>query len=242
MKKETIILVVLALFLVSCIPEPEKYEPLEERKASNITQEIHDLEEQAREQARQKISEQEAVEAQKQEQSKTAEEPKTQLVVQQQEMSQSTNALGLYPLYFMDGSSFKSNFITIVGDEAPSSYVVAVSNLMARTPGNKPTGFSMLSSEISDLSKYSAVVVGNPCNNEVIAKLMNNPSPCDSAPLPVGKGLLRLYESQNGNIAIIAAGKTDALVVEAIDAIGTEEFKELTGSETCIKDSVFLPC
>lgn len=241
MKPQMFALLAILLVLSACIPEPEKYEPLEERKASDITQEMHQLEEQAREQARQKIAEQEAVEAQKQEEAKKT-EPQPQLVVQQQEMSASSKVLGLYPLYFMDGSSFKPNFITIVGDEAPSSYVVAVSNLMARTPGNKPTGFSMLSSEISDLSKYNAIAVGNPCNNEVMARLMNNPSPCDSAPLPVDKGLVRLYESQNGNIAIIAAGKNDGLVVDAINAIGTEEFKELTGSEICVKDSAFLPC
>ncbi|MEM2916402.1 MAG: hypothetical protein QXT19_03550 [Candidatus Woesearchaeota archaeon] len=238
MKKRTIAVAFALLFLAGCVAKPEPY-VLEERKpAPNITQEIAQIEEQAREQAREKFAGQENNEQHEQ---NPPEEPKAQIIIQQ-EMDKSTKDLGLYPSFFMDGANFKTNFITVVGDEAPSSYVVAVSNLMARTPGNKPIGFSMLASEIKDLSRYNAIIVGNACNNEVVARLLNNPSPCESAPLPSGKGLIRLYESQNGNKAILVAGKTDALVISAVNAIGTDAFKRVTGSEICVQGTSLVQC
>ncbi|MEM4247013.1 MAG: hypothetical protein QXR48_02155 [Candidatus Woesearchaeota archaeon] len=247
MKKRTIVIAFALLFLAACVPKPEPY-VLEERKpAPNIMQEIQQIEEQAREHVHEKLAEQEQEkqeqqqrEAQQEEQ-KPAEEPTTKITIQQ-EMDKSTKDLGLYPSFFMDGANFKTNFITVVGDEAPSSYVVAVSNLMARTPGSKPIGFSMLASEIKDLSRYNAIIVGNACNNEVVARLLNNPSPCESAPLPQNKGLIRLYESQNGNKAILVAGKTDSLVISAVNAIGTDDFKRVTGSEICVQGTTLVQC
>jgi len=243
MKKRAMTAAFLLLFLTACVPEPEPFVPLEQRKAPNISvlQEIMQTEEQAREQAREKLAAEQQKQQEAQQEQKPAEEPKPQITAQQ-EHKKSGMALGLYPRYFMDGNSFKSNFITIVGDEAPSGYVVALGNLVARTPGNKPAGFSMLASEISDLSRYNAIVVGNACNNEVVAKLLNNPMPCDSAPLPSGKGLIRLYESQNGNFVLLAAGKTDAIVVAAVNAIGTDRFTSITENEICVQGTSLVQC
>lgn len=236
-------LAVLILFIVSCVPKPEPYEPLEPREESNITiqQEIAQIEEQAREQAREKIAEeqQKKQEAQEQQEEQKPAEPQ---VVAEQEQQKSGIALGLYPNYFMDGTGFKTNFVTVVGEEAPSSYVVALGNLVARTPGNKPAGFSMLAGEISDLSRHNAIIAGNACNNDVAAKLLGNPAPCDTANLPSGKGLIRLYESANGNVAILATGRTDALVVDAINAIGTDAFIGVAGSEICVQGTSLVQC
>ncbi len=231
------------LLIISCVPKPEPY-VLEDREhsSSNITQEIALLEEQAKEQVRAQFeAAEQKKQAQQQEAQKPAEEPKPQVTVQQGAQTASI-PLGVYPNYFMDGDAFKSNFITVVGEEAPSSYVVAVSNLMARSPGTKPTGFSMLASEINDLSKYNIVVAGTACNNEVVEKLLGTPIPCDTAPLPSGKGLIRLYESANGNVVLLAAGKTDALVIAAVNAIGTDQFISVTGNEICVQGTTLVAC
>ncbi len=242
MKKETVILLVLVLFIISCVPKPEPY-VLDDRHetAEEITQEMAQIEAQAKEQAREKFAEDQQKVQEQQQEAQAAANVTPQMVVQTEQQKAGV-ALGLYPNYFMDGDAFKSNFITVVGDEAPSSYVVAVSNLMARTPGNKPTGFSMLASEISDLSRYNAVVAGTACNNEVVAKLLGNPQPCDSADLPAGKGLIRIYESQNGNIVLLAAGKTDAQVLSAVNLIGTDQFISVTADEMCAQGTTLLQC
>jgi hypothetical protein len=150
--------------------------------------------------------------------------------------------LALYPFYFMDGDKFKDNFVTVVGGEAPSSYVVAVSNLVARTPGAKPTGFSMLDTDISNIASFNAIVVGNACNNDVIRRMFGNPSPCDNAPLPEGKGLIRLYEAANGNLALVAAGKTDMQVLSAVNAISSEKLAGVSASEVCVQGQNLVPC
>jgi hypothetical protein len=100
----------------------------------------------------------------------------------------------------------------------------------------------MLASEINDLSKYNIVVAGTPCNNEVVEKLLGTPIPCDTANLPSGKGLIRLYESANGNVVLLAAGKTDALVIAAVNAIGTDSFISVTGNEICVQGTTLVQC
>jgi len=243
MKKETLAMLVLVLFIISCVPKPEPYVlPERGENRTDIAQEIAQLEEQAREQAREKIAAEEALKEQQQKAAEVqpAKEP-PKMEIQSEALKDGT-ALGLYPGYFMDGESFKSNFVTIVGEEAPSSYVVALGNLVARTPGVKPTGFSMLDSDISDITRHNAIIVGNACNNAAIARMFNNPSPCDSAPLPTGKGLVKIYQAANGNVALLAAGKTDAQVVAAINAIGTDQFISVNGNEICVQGTSLVPC
>lgn len=248
MKKEILVMLVLMLFIVSCVPKPEPYVlPERTENRTDIAQEIAQLEEQARAEAREKIAaeaaltemQQRAAEAQQAKAEEKKEPPK--LEVQNEALKDGT-ALGLYPAYFMDGESFKSNFVTIVGEEAPSSYVVALGNLVARTPGTKPTGFSMLDTDISDITRYNAIIVGNACNNAAIARMFSNPSPCDSAPLPAGKGLIKIYQAANGNVALLAAGKTDAQVVAAINAIGTDQFISVKANEICVQGTSLVPC
>jgi hypothetical protein len=234
----------LLLLLSACIPETEDYTPLEKRETA---QEIIEDVKQAEEEAREQVREQNELEKQaREEQEKKDAEARAAALppppgIEQVEVRQS-KALGLYPYYFMEGDKFKANFITIIGDEAPSAYVVATSNLIARTPGSKPAGFSQLDSDIVDVTRYNAIVVGNPCNNRVLAKLFGNPFPCDSAPIPDGKGMLRLVEAANGNIALLAVGKTDAQVVAAVNAISGPGFGSVSASEICVQGASLMPC
>lgn len=239
--KKALVMLFLAFALVACVPEPEDY-VLEEREPSKpIEQEIQEIEQAAKELAREKIEAQEAeAEAAKAEE-KSEPEKKDELTVSQG-AAKSGTMLALYPFYFMDGDAFKSNFVTVVGGEAPASYVVAVSNLIARTHGTKPTGFSMLDTDISDIASFNAIVVGNACNNDVIRKMFGNPTPCDNAPLPEGKGLIRLYEAANGNLALVAAGKTEIQVLSAINAISSEKLAGVSGGEICVQSQNLVPC
>lgn len=244
MEKRLIAILFALLVLASCVPKTEPYVlPERQESSSNITQEIAQLEEQARQEVRDKLAaEQAAKEQQEQKQETQITAPPAPKLEVQQEIQTSSIQLGLYPLYFMDGSAFKSNFVTIVGEEAPSSYVVAMGNLVARTPGTKPTGFSMLDSDISDITKYNAIIAGNACNNAAIARMFSNPAPCESLDLPTGKGLIRIYKSANGNIVLLAAGKTDSLVVAALNMIGTDQFKSVTGNEICVQGASLVQC
>ncbi len=239
--KKALVMLFLAFALVACVPEPEDY-VLEKREPSKpIEQEIQEIEQAAKELAREKIEAQQAAEAAKPEEDAPEPERKDELIVGQT-AAKSGTMLALYPFYFMDGDAFKSNFVTVVGGEAPSSYVVAVANLVARTQGTKPVGFSMLDTDISDIASFNAIVVGNACNNDVIRKMFGNPTPCDNAPLPEGKGLIRLYEAANGNLALVAAGKTEIQVLSAINAISSEKLAGVSGSEICVQSQNLVSC
>jgi len=241
MHKTVIAVVAVLLVLTSCVPQPEPYKLPQRTESVNASQEIAQIEAQAKAQVDAQIAAQQKSQPAADNKPTLKKEDLPQFSVQQTSAPAST-ALGLYPLYFMDGANIKSDFVTVIGGEAPASYVVATSNLIARTAGKKPTGFSMLDGDIGDISNYDAIVVGNACNNEIIAKMFNNPAPCDNAPLPAGKGLVRLYQSANGKVLLLAAGKTDALVLSAVNAIGTDSFKTLTKSETCVDKTALVSC
>ena len=240
MRTTVMTLVAVLLLLSSCVSEPEPYKLTPREPQKNVSDEIAQIEANAKAQVDAQYAAHQAAEEKKKE-TLNVEESTPKLVLQQTS-SPSSAALGLYPSYFMDGAAFKQDFVTVVGGEAPASYVVAIANLIARTPGKKPVGFSMLDGDITDITHDDAIVVGNACNNEVIAKLFSNPAPCDNAPLPDGKGLIRLYQSADGHVLLLAAGKTDAQVISAVNMIGTDAFKALTGSETCVDGVRLVTC
>jgi hypothetical protein len=72
--------------------------------------------------------------------------------------------------------------------------------------------------------------------------LYGNPFPCEDAQLPDGKGRIRLVSSANGNLALVAEGKTDALVVAALNIIGAPEFAGIGGSEICVQGTSLVAC
>jgi len=68
------------------------------------------------------------------------------------------------------------------------------------------------------------IAVGNACDNSVIARLFNNPDPCDAG-LQDGIGLLRLFH-KGGNYQLVATGKTELDVKKATTAL--QNFQDYT--------------
>lgn len=67
-----------------------------------------------------------------------------------------------------------------------------------------PVTASKLASEVPDVTKVNAIVVGGPCVNSAAAKLMGNPTPC-TKDFENGKAMIKLYE--NGDkVALLVAG------------------------------------
>jgi len=242
MKFSVIVLLAILLVFSSCVPEAEDYTVPEEPEAeTTIEEEIKEIQEKAREEARQKIEEQNKIEEEARKKAEQKEKP-PEFRVEYQNIPVPIPPLELYPDFFKSGRDFKSNFITIVGSEAPASYVVALSNLIARTEGEKPVGFSRLSSEISDISKFNAIIVGNPCNNLVISRMHGNPFPCENANIPDDKGMIKIYKSSTGNIALVATGMKDEDVINAVNIIGTSALNGITTSKICVKGSDLVAC
>ncbi|MDO8661411.1 MAG: hypothetical protein Q7K43_05970, partial [Candidatus Woesearchaeota archaeon] len=68
-----------------------------------------------------------------------------------------------------------------------------------------PVGIAKLASQVSDLTKLNAIVVGGPCANPAAAKLLGNPEPCTKG-FEKGKATLKLFEHSTGNVALLVAG------------------------------------
>lgn len=66
-------------------------------------------------------------------------------------------------------------------------------------------GATKLASEIADVKAQNAILVGGPCANAAAATVMGNPADC-TAGFEAGKGLIKLYEHANGNVALLVAG------------------------------------
>ena len=108
-----------------------------------------------------------------------------------------------YPYMFVHGETFDPAYV--LGEEAPSLDIVSATILStAITEYKVKVGTSKLDSEISDVKKINAIVIGNPCVNKAAADLEGNPLFCYEG-LEGGKGYAKLF-SNNGKYQLLITG------------------------------------
>jgi hypothetical protein len=66
-------------------------------------------------------------------------------------------------------------------------------------------GAAVLDSEVGSLTAQNTIVVGGPCVNSLAAELMGNPAQCAEG-FEMGKAMIKLFEHDNGNVAMLVAG------------------------------------
>lgn len=93
-----------------------------------------------------------------------------------------------------------------------------------------PTTVSMEDSEVDDVTRYNAVVIGGACANTVSAKLVGNPEPCWSH-VPENKAVVKAFEHDNGNVALLVAGFTAKDTRRATTALASGQLNSVSGSE-----------
>jgi hypothetical protein len=91
-----------------------------------------------------------------------------------------------------------------------------------------PVGVSKLASEVADITQYNAIVVGGPCANPISAQLMGNPEPCWES---IAKGVAKVYEHANGNVALLAAGRTGQDTRRVARALATGQIASVQSKE-----------
>ncbi len=64
---------------------------------------------------------------------------------------------------------------------------------------------AVLDSEVTDPMDKNLIVVGGPCVNTIAATLMGNPSDCTAGFEP-GKAIIKLFNHDNGKVALLVAG------------------------------------
>lgn len=115
--------------------------------------------------------------------------------------------LSEYPDFFLEGDEL--NVVIVVGDKASSAHVLAQTSIALSLTKlvNKPVpGLTKLASEVNDLEE-NIISIGNACDNDISAKILGNPKPCDKN-IEAGKGVIELFEN-HGYIHIVLNAYSD---------------------------------
>jgi hypothetical protein len=91
-----------------------------------------------------------------------------------------------------------------------------------------PVGVSKLASEVADITQFNAIVVGGPCANPISAQLMGNPEPCWES---ISKGVAKIYGHANGNVALLAAGRSGQDTRRVARALATGQIASVNSKE-----------
>lgn len=108
-------------------------------------------------------------------------------------------------MFIKDGSI---NALVIVGKAAKAEDVLGAIDIVVmlqNKAGNKKLDIARLDSEVETLSTQNTIIVGGPCANSAAAKLMGYPKNCLEG-FEMGKSIIRLYQFENGKIAMLVAG------------------------------------
>ncbi len=132
--------------------------------------------------------------------------------------------LANYPYPFIKDGKF--NALVVLGDQASPTDVYTGIDLAAnlqylsRTKKEANNGDSKVvyyqlqpisvgsftrASEVADIKAQNALVLGGPCANAAAAELMGNPVNC-AAGFVEGKAFIRLFDNNNGKVALLVAG------------------------------------
>ncbi len=126
------------------------------------------------------------------------------------------------------------NVTLIVGDKSSSVNVLAqatIASSLASFSSNAAIQ-NRLSSEVYDLNQ-NIISIGNPCINDISAKIMDDPSPCDRN-FNVGKGYIKLF-NYGDYYHLVVAGNTDLGTKKAAEVLANYDKYDFEGNEYIIK-------
>jgi hypothetical protein len=126
---------------------------------------------------------------------------------------------------------FLGNKATIViGSAAKAEDMAGAINVAVTLVQNGIDIESRLDKDIENIYAQNLVVVGGPCINSVAAKLMGYPENCLEG-FEMGKGKIKLFNYDNGGIALFLAGMTAFDTRMATGAVTYYQDNNLTGTD-----------
>ena len=141
----------------------------------------------------------------------------------------------------LDLKSFPDMFLgevrVIVGKSAAAEDVVGAIDIMATLQQKagrfKKLDNAMLDSEVVKLDSKNSIIVGGPCINSAAARVMGFPENCMEG-FEMGKGIIKLYEFDNGKVALLAAGTTALDTRRVTTVLANYKDYSLSGEEMAI--------
>ncbi len=148
-------------------------------------------------------------------------------------MISSINALDLseFPEMFLKDNS--ADVVVIIGKAADAEDVIGALGIVVALQhelSNEKLEIAKLDNEVKVLSDHNSIIVGGPCANAAAAKLLGYPKNCMEG-FEVGKGKIKLYEFDNGNIAMIVAGALARDTRRTTQIVANYKEYNLTGTE-----------
>jgi hypothetical protein len=132
---------------------------------------------------------------------------------------------------------FTDNVRIVVGKSADAEDVVGAIDIMTtlqqRSGCGVKVGHSVLDTEVDELSSMNTIIVGGPCINSAAAKIMGYPQNCLEG-FELNKGIIRLYEFDNGNIALLAAGTLAVDTRRVTNVLSNYQDFALNGNEMVV--------
>ena len=134
----------------------------------------------------------------------------------------------------------KDNVLIVVGDKAPSTHVQAAIELATSLTSafNKEVK-TVLASEVESINSQDLVLIGNACQNEMVAEIYGNPSPCDDKE-STGQGRIEVLSGE-GKEYVIVTGKDDATMRIAARALSKYNDHSFYGSSAKITGTLDNP-
>ena len=111
-----------------------------------------------------------------------------------------------FPDMFIKGGN--ADVVVVIGKAAKAEDALGAIDIVVALQqriGSRKLDIARLDENIRVLSAQNTIIVGGPCANSAAAKLLNYPENCLQG-FELGKGYIRLYEFENGKIAMLVAG------------------------------------
>jgi len=151
-------------------------------------------------------------------------------------LSASAYTISDYPSFYAKDSTF--NAIYVVGEESPSLDVVSatlISSNLAKYNLTTEVGTSRLDTEIGNVSRKNAIVIGSPCENRAAAQLEGHPKPCHAG-LGGSVGYIKLFE-QGAKTQVLITGLTAEDRHEAANYLAEKDLSSLKVTEYTVPTS-----
>ncbi len=150
------------------------------------------------------------------------------------------HSLDEYPgMYVSNG---KVNAIVVVSNDAPATYVIVQTGIalsLNEQANAQQQGVSKLASEVSELTQ-NTISIGNPCENEVSAKILGNPANCLENYRRGTARIELIFDEERELNHIVVGGFTEKGTLEAAKKLKDAAAKRL-GEFTIIEFAVDEP-
>lgn len=136
-----------------------------------------------------------------------------------------------YPSPFLKGN--KLNTYVIVGAQATSLEVVAATELLAGVEFDSRAGDyapDTLDTDLNSIAGKNAILIGNPCNNKFIAKLMPYVNDC-LEDFNSGEAIIKLFKTGDNTYALVVGGYSGQDTRRAAQYMGNYKSKTLGRTE-----------